>query len=86
LHFATGLLIGEVVEVMQLTPAQLRKAAALKERIEELEQELELLFGVAQAVAFSGRKVHWTQTPAGRARLARSLRRSWRKRHLAAAS
>ena len=64
---------------MHLTPAQLRQAAALKERIDELEQELESMLGVS-ATATPSKKAHWTQTPAGRARLAKSVRRSWRTR------
>jgi len=74
-----GFLNREAMELMQLTPAQLRQAAALKERIDELEHELESLLGTS-ATATPSRKLHWTQTPAGRARLARSLRRSWRTR------
>jgi hypothetical protein len=78
--FPNGFLNREAMELMQLTPAQLRQAAALKERIEELEHELESMLGVS-ATATPSRKLHWTQTPAGRAKLARAVRRSWRTRH-----
>src|ERR1035437_7956987 len=67
------------MDLLQLTPAQLRQAASLKERIAELEGELESILGTS-ATATPSRKLHWTQTPAGRARLARSVRRSWRTR------
>src|ERR1035438_4502667 len=78
--FPNGFLNREAMELMQLTPAQLRQAASLKERIAELEGELESILGTS-ATATPSRKLHWTQTPAGRARLARSVRRSWRARH-----
>jgi hypothetical protein len=34
-------------------------------------------------MAPKGKKLHWTQTPAGKARLARAIKRSWRKRRRA---
>jgi hypothetical protein len=67
------------MEVLQLSPAQLRQAANLKEQIMELEGELESILG-ASATATESKKLHWTQTPAGRAKLARSVQRSWRTR------
>ena len=67
------------MDLLQLTPAQLRQAASLKERITELEGELESILGTS-TTATPSRKLHWTQTPAGRARLARSVRKSWRTR------
>jgi hypothetical protein len=67
------------MDIQQLTPAQLRQAASLKEKIIELQAELESIFGTSTA-ATESKKLHWTQTPAGRARLARSIRRSWRSR------
>ena len=78
--FPYGLLNCAAMDLLQLTPAQLRQAASLKERIAELEGELESILGTS-ATATPSRKLHWTQTPAGRARLARSVRRSWRTRH-----
>jgi hypothetical protein len=67
------------MELMQLTPAQLRQAAALKERIDELEHELESTLSVS-ATATPSKKLHWTQTPAGRVKMARLIRKSWRTR------
>jgi len=67
------------MELLQISPAQLRKAANLKERLEELQRELESVLGTS-ATSSGSTKVHWTQTAAGRARLARSIRRSWRNR------
>ena len=78
--FPYGLLNYAAMDLLQLTPAQLRRAASLKERMEELEREWESLLGTS-TTATPSRKLHWTQTPAGRARLARSVRRSWRTRH-----
>jgi hypothetical protein len=78
--FPYGLLNCAAMDLLQLTPARLRQAASLKERIDELEGELESILGTS-ATATPSRKLHWTQTPAGRARLARSVRRSWRTRH-----
>jgi len=66
------------MELMLLTPAQLRQAANLKEKIQELERELSSVLGGSGAVQSS--KLHWTQTPAGKARLTRALKRSWRNR------
>src|SRR5438270_6980830 len=65
------------MELLQLTPAQLRQAANLRERVIELEHELESILG-ASATATQSKKLHWTQTPAGRTKLVRSARRSWR--------
>ena len=77
--FPYGLLNSTAMDLLQLTPAQLRQAASLKERITELEGELESILGTS-TTATPSRKLHWTQTPAGRARLARSVRKSWRTR------
>ena len=69
------------MELLQLTAGQLRKAAVLKERIDDLNRELEAILGSGTTgTAPSGGKLHWTQTPAGKARLSRSLRKSWRRR------
>ena len=66
------------MSLMQLTPAHFRRAAALKERLEKLEAELRGL--LAAAPAQTKKNLHWTQTPEGKARLARSMRKSWQKR------
>src|SRR5690242_13126175 len=66
------------MELLQLTPAQLRQAATLKEQIQELELEVSSILGDSEAAR--SQKLHWTQTPAGKARLSRALERSWRNR------
>jgi hypothetical protein len=76
-----SLFIPEVMSLQHLSPAQLRQAAILKEQIIELEGELESILGTS-AAATESKRIHWTQTPAGRARLARSVQRSWRTRRL----
>jgi hypothetical protein len=79
--FLNGWFISKAMELLQLSPAQLRQAASLKEQIMELEGELESILGTS-ATATESKKLHWTQTPAGRAKLARSVQRSWRTRRL----
>lgn len=66
------------ISLLQLTPAQLRRAADLKEQIEELQEQLQALLGSAPAVP--SKRLHWTQTPEGKARLAKSMRKTWQKR------
>jgi len=67
------------MELLQLTPAQLRQAASIKERIEELQRKLESILGISVTTTAS-KKLHWAQTPAGRAKLKRSARMAWRTR------
>jgi hypothetical protein len=76
--FPNGFPDSGVMELLQLTAGQLRQAASLKERIQDLERQLESILGLSATTATQSRKLHWTQTPAGRARLARSVRNSWR--------
>ena len=67
----------------ELTPAQLRQAADLKEKIASLQAGLAAILGGAAPKASpapAGKKVHWTQTPEGKARLAQSMKRAWLKR------
>ncbi len=66
------------MSLLQLTSAQLRRAADLKERLDALTGELQALLGSGSAAA--PKKLHWTQTPEGQARLARSMRKSWQIR------
>jgi hypothetical protein len=67
------------MELTQLSSAQLRKAADLKERIDTLQDELTALFG-SPTDATPAQRVHWAQTPEGKARLAKSMRKSWQSR------
>ncbi len=54
----------ESMELIQLSPAQLRQAAAIKERILELQHEMASILGTTTT---QSSKVHWTQKVAGRA-------------------
>jgi hypothetical protein len=89
------------MELMQLSPDQLRQAASLKEQIVKLQSQLASIVGgyaapgararsnwrargsAQKAVAASaggGKKLHWTQTPAGRATMAKLMAKRWRAR------
>ena len=76
------------MNVTELTSAQLRRAADIKEKLEAIQTELASILGdyagngpeTSSALAPAGKKLHWTQTPEGKARLARLIKRSWRKR------
>ena len=69
----------------------LRQAADIKEKLEAAQTELASILGgyvgngreASSAPAPKGEKLHWTQTPEGKARLARLIKRSWRKRRQA---
>jgi hypothetical protein len=74
------------MNILEMTPQQLREAADLKEQIEKLNQELIGILGEssdgAAAPAKNGHsprngKLHWTQTPAGRLKCARNSKRFW---------
>ena len=79
-----------IMKILEFTAAQLRQAAEIKGKMEALQTELAsileggyagngLCASAAPAVA-QGKKLHWTQTPEGKARIARIARASWRKR------
>jgi len=78
------------MNVIELTAAQLRRAADLKEQIEAAQAELAAVLGgglVAGGLpaptggaVVKSKKLHWTQTPEGKARMAKLIRASWRKR------
>jgi hypothetical protein len=68
------------MSLLNLTPAQLRQAANLKEKIDQLQSELGAILGTGAAAPASGKKLHWTQTPEGKARMARLVRASWQRR------
>jgi len=67
-----------LMQLSELTPAQLRQAANIKEQIDQLQSELQALLG-AQPTATNGGKLHWTQTPEGAARMAQIRARRWQK-------
>jgi len=66
-----------------LSPASLRRAAALKEKIATLQRELTRLLGGAEAkgapAAAGGRRKKRKMTPEWRANLAAAQRRRWAK-------
>ena len=78
------------MKILELSAAQLRRAADIKEQLEAAQAELASILGGESAcegtcaapepVAAPAKKLHWTQTPEGRARLARSIKASWRRR------
>jgi hypothetical protein len=73
------------MNVLELTAAQLRQAADIKEKIEALQAELAAILGggatdAPAAVAVPGKKLHWTQTPEGKARMDKIRRARWDKR------
>jgi len=79
-----------LMKILELSAAQLRRAADLKEQLDAARVQLTAILGSESAcdgscasaapVAAQGKKFHWTQTPEGKARLARLIRKSWRKR------
>jgi hypothetical protein len=79
------------MNITELSPAQLRRAAEIKERLDAAQAELASILGgsagnglqASSAPAPKGKRLHWTQTPEGKARLARAIKRSWRKRRQA---
>jgi hypothetical protein len=79
------------MNITELSSAQLRQAADIKAKLEAAEAELASILGVPaghgppapSARASTGKKLHWTQTPEGKARLARAIALSWRKRRRA---
>jgi len=79
------------MNITELSSAQLRQAADIKEKLEAVQTELASILGghagngpqASFAPASEGKKLHWTQTPEGKARLARLIKRSWRKRRRA---
>lgn len=78
------------MKLLELSAAQLRRAADLKEQLDAAQVQLAAILGsesacdgscaAAAPVAAQGKKMHWTQTAEGKARLARLIRKSWRQR------
>jgi hypothetical protein len=79
------------MNIIELSSVQLRRAAEIKEKIEAAQSELASILGgcagkspqASWAPAPGGKKLHWTQTPEGKARLAQAIKRSWRTRRRA---
>jgi hypothetical protein len=70
------------MNLVELTPKQLRKAAAIKERIAELQTELNRLLGAAATpvAAPTGKpQKRRKMSAAGRARIAAAARARWAK-------
>jgi hypothetical protein len=69
--------------LLQLTPNQLRRAADIKDEIEGLQKQVNSILcpTVTKTTTVnrgtkpekSGKKLHWTQTPAGRRRCAKNM-------------
>lgn len=77
------------MKIREVSAAQLRQAADIKAKMEAAQAELVAILGggmvgnglrAPAAIVVPGKKLHWTQTPKGRARIARIARASWRKR------
>ena len=78
------------MNIRELSAAQLRQAADLKEKLEAAQTELASILGGGYTGnaergpvapnATHGKKLHWTQTPEGRARMAKIRAARWRKR------
>jgi len=68
---------------LQYSAADLRRAANLKERIETLEKRLGKIFSQkpeSPGPEAPAKKLHWSQTLAGRRKIARIQRRAWKQR------
>ena len=63
-----------------LSAAQLRRAADLKDQIETLQVQLGKSLGGHVGNAVVPTKVHWTQTPTGRRKMARLMKKNWKAR------
>ena len=81
-HLSSALLQSADMDVTNLSPAQLRKAAELKERIDSMTSELASILGAASSLnpqplpPKSGRR---QMSAAGRARIAAAARARWAK-------
>jgi hypothetical protein len=77
------------MNILELTAAQLRRAAELKEQLEAAHTALASILdgGLAGNGGFTSaapavaprKKLHWTQTPEGKARMDKIRRMRWRK-------
>ena len=79
------------MNIAKLSSDQLRRAAQIKERLEAAQAELAAILGESapntapapSVPAPQVKKLHWTQTPEGKARLARLVKQSWKGRRRA---
>ena len=60
-----------------LTVSQLKRAVAIKERIEELERELQSVVGRGAGSSFAGRRKRRKMSAAARAKIAAAARARW---------
>ena len=70
------------MNLSELSAAQLRRAAALKERIEKLQKELASLLGVpaaSQAAVAAPQQKKWKMSAAGRANVSAAAKARWAK-------
>jgi hypothetical protein len=80
-----------MINIQNLTSSQLRKVLAIKERIEQLESELEAITGeessssaaVPVSTGSASKAGRRTMSPAARARIAAAQRARWAKVHAA---
>lgn len=69
-----------IKSLRDLTVGQLKKAAAIKERIEGLEKELTGLLGIPEAMTIGGTiRRHRKISSAGRARISAAAKARWAK-------
>ena len=78
------------MNIHELSAAQLRRAAELKEQVEAAQNELASILGgglagnggltSAPPSAARRKKLHWTQTPEGKLRMVKIRQMRWRKR------
>jgi hypothetical protein len=63
---------------INLTPAQLRKAANIKEKIQSLQKELNQILGAsASAATTEAPRKKWKMSAAGKAKIAAAARARW---------
>jgi len=78
------------MNIHELSAAQLRRAAELKEQLEAAQNELASILegglagnsgrSFARPAVARRKKLHWTQTPEGKARMVKIRQMRWRKR------
>jgi hypothetical protein len=68
-----------MTNLLSLTPAQLKHAASLKEKIAKLEKELGSILGAAVPAAPAPKKAKRKMSAAGRAKIAAAQKARWAK-------